>query len=574
MTSPRKALLSVAATVVAGLLGCVVFWPFFHVAEPFMPHGHCYLWQPGLIWTHVISDVLIGLSYVAISSTLVYMVYRARRDLPFHWMVAAFGVFIVACGTTHFVEAWTIWHPVYWFAALIKVITAVASLGTAILLPPLVPRVVALLEADRLSRQRQQELEQEVQTRLAAERELRKMQETLEQRVRQRTSSLSQANSALTFYETIFKTSAWGVAVVDSVRGLIQMANPAFARMHGYEPDEMTGMPLAATFAPEVATDLPPFGDLLQAHDHLLYETVHQRKDQTRFACLTDVTLVRDPEGLPLYRFGYFRDISEQKRIEEDIRSVITHARCILWRATAQGEGDWQTEGKGKFVWDLKVQDEIAAQHFQALYVPEGSTYSEAWRQSRVPEDARAAAQIAERAFRRGSASYSHESRAYDKFGSLIWLHEDVSVVPLGPGRWQCIGVCTDVTEQQQLNEQLQQHAELLELSHDAIVVRGQDGEILFWNRGAEELYGWPRAQALGRNIHKLLSTEIPEAEFIAALESRGYWVGQLRHRARDGREVIVDSRHLLVRRADGSTVVLETNHDITGRESLASAYG
>ena len=68
-----------------------------------------------------------------------------------------------------------------------------------------------------------------------------------------RTSSLSQANSALTFYETIFKTSAWGVAVVDSVRGLIQMANPAFARMHGYEPDQMTGMPLAETFAPEAA---------------------------------------------------------------------------------------------------------------------------------------------------------------------------------------------------------------------------------------------------------------------------------------------------------------------------------
>ena len=89
---------------------------------------------------------------------------------------------------------------------------------------------------------------------------------------------------------------------------------------------------------------------MIQSNDHLLYETVHQRKDKSRFACLTDVTLVRDPEGLPLYRFSYFRDISEQKRMEEDIRSVVTHARCILWRAIVEGKGDWETEGGGRIL--------------------------------------------------------------------------------------------------------------------------------------------------------------------------------------------------------------------------------
>src|SRR5439155_21751263 len=58
-------------------------------SDGFMPHGHCFLWKPGLIWLHVSADVLIGLSYVAISLTLAYLVHRARRDIPFHWMLLA-----------------------------------------------------------------------------------------------------------------------------------------------------------------------------------------------------------------------------------------------------------------------------------------------------------------------------------------------------------------------------------------------------------------------------------------------------------------------------------------------------
>ena len=53
-------------------------------SDGFLPHGHCFLWKPGLIWLHVSADVLIGLSYVAISLTLAYLVHRARRDIPFH----------------------------------------------------------------------------------------------------------------------------------------------------------------------------------------------------------------------------------------------------------------------------------------------------------------------------------------------------------------------------------------------------------------------------------------------------------------------------------------------------------
>ncbi len=124
----------------------------------FMPHATCYMWNKPLIALHVTSDLLIGLSYFAISSTLAFLVASARRHIPFHSMVLAFGLFIIACGSTHFMEVWTVWSPHYWLAGVVKLVTAVASLTTAILLPPLVPRILALLDAARTSTEREEQL--------------------------------------------------------------------------------------------------------------------------------------------------------------------------------------------------------------------------------------------------------------------------------------------------------------------------------------------------------------------------------------------------------------------------------
>jgi PAS domain S-box-containing protein len=366
------------------------------------------------------------------------------------------------------------------------------------------------------------------------------------------------------------------VAIVDSVRGLIQLANPAFARMHGYEPHDMIGMPIVQIFAPESAVQLPPLVDIINARGHLMYESVHMRRDRTRFACLTDVTLVRDPQGLPLYRLGYFQDISSQKRAEEDIRSVVTHARCILWRAIVEGREGWEIyePGVSKFHWDLSVQAGVAAQQFQPLVVPPGGTYSRAWLASRHPDDIGPADETSAKVFIKGSSSYSHQFRCFNKFGEITWIREEVAVVRIAPGRWQCTGVCMDVTDEHRINDQLRQQAELLELSHDAIVVRDSDGAILYWNSGAEDLYGWNRDEAMGKNIHQLLSTVTAPEEFTNALARRGYWAGQLRHITKDGREITVDSRHLLVHRADGAKVILEANHDITSWLPAAAAMG
>jgi signal transduction histidine kinase len=124
----------------------------------FMPHGHCYLWLPSLVWTQVLANLAIGISYLAISSSLGLLVWRVR-DIPFKAMYLAFGVFIVTCGFTHFMDVLTIWRPAYWADGWLRVVTALASVGTAVLLPPLLPKAEALARGARAAHERGVELE-------------------------------------------------------------------------------------------------------------------------------------------------------------------------------------------------------------------------------------------------------------------------------------------------------------------------------------------------------------------------------------------------------------------------------
>ncbi|OLP19525.1 hypothetical protein BST81_04445 [Leptolyngbya sp. 'hensonii'] len=137
----------------------------------FIPHGHCYLWKPGLVWLHVVGDSLTGLAYYSIPCGLIYFVQK-REDLPFSWIFLLFGSFIIACGTTHFLEVWTVWHPTYWLSGLVKVLTAIVSLYTAGALAPLIPRALALPRPAQLEAANR-DLEREVADRKRIEEILR-----------------------------------------------------------------------------------------------------------------------------------------------------------------------------------------------------------------------------------------------------------------------------------------------------------------------------------------------------------------------------------------------------------------
>jgi signal transduction histidine kinase len=112
-------------------------------SESFVPHGHCYLWKPELVWLNVISDSVIFFAYFFIPLQLLYIV-RKRGDLPFNWIFFLFGSFILACGTGHLMDVWTLWHPTYWLSSLIKAITAIVSVATVMGLMILVPKLLIL----------------------------------------------------------------------------------------------------------------------------------------------------------------------------------------------------------------------------------------------------------------------------------------------------------------------------------------------------------------------------------------------------------------------------------------------
>lgn len=154
------------------------------LSKELLPHGQCLLWESGLVWLHVTSDLLIAAAYFSIPATLGYLTFK-RQDIEFRSMFLLFAAFIVACGTTHVMNIWTLWQPVYWLEGFMKTLTAGLSVATACLLVPLLPKALALPNPSALEIANRQ-LQREV-----ADREL------AEEALVQRAGELARANAEL-----------------------------------------------------------------------------------------------------------------------------------------------------------------------------------------------------------------------------------------------------------------------------------------------------------------------------------------------------------------------------------------
>jgi PAS domain S-box-containing protein len=306
-------------------------------ANGFMPHGHCYLWRPGLIWLHVISDALIALAYISIPFTLVFIV-RKRRDIPFHWMFLCFGVFIIACGLTHAMDVWTLWIPTYWLAGFIKATTAAASVPTAVLLIKLVPHALAIPTPRQLAR---------------AHEDLQRAHEALERRVQERTAELTlrnhelaneiaerkRAEDALVLsqaqrdadarFSALLEAAPDAMVIVDH-QGRIVLVNAETEKLFGYTREQLLDQPVDLLVPERLRTPhahhraayaLHPTGRRIMGAGQQL---VGRRSDGGEFPAEIRLGPIPTPDGLLVS--SAIRDITDRTHVEQALRVAKTAA--------------------------------------------------------------------------------------------------------------------------------------------------------------------------------------------------------------------------------------------------------
>jgi PAS domain S-box-containing protein len=230
--------------------------------------------------------------------------------------------------------------------------------------------------------------------------------------------------------------------------------------------------------------------------------------------------------------------------------SIDPDGRVVEWNQAAEAMFGWtRTEAAGRVLTDLIVPPEHHAAHDSGL--------------ARVRQTG-----ISIQAGNRLELPALHRS------GRRFPIELTLQVTDGGGAGLRFHGFLRDISERRAAEDLLRRQAELIDAAPAAIIVRDPDGTIRSWNRGAEEMYGWPATAVLGRNIHRLLSTEFPAGEDVVdrALAGQGAWQGELIHRRADGTELVELSRQTTRAGRDGGLEVIETNADITDRRQAERA--
>jgi PAS domain S-box-containing protein len=485
----------------------------------FYPHGYCYLWDRGLVWLHVVSDVLIAVAYFSIPITLVYFV-RKRRDLPFHWMFHCFGLFIIACGATHVMEIWTLWHATYWLAGVVKAITALASLPTAVLLVQLVPKALAL----------------------PSPQDLRQVNRELVERTEQlsRTNSdLATANQALRQsedrYRSLFDSNPHPVWVYDLETLRFLDVNHSAILSYGYSREE---------FLSRTTKDIRPSEEIpallksireAQSGAEIPGIWRHRKKDGTLIAVeVTSHPIAFDGRNA---RLVVATDVTQRNKGEETLQASEEKFRALLESApdamiivnvdgsielvNAQTEkmfGYTRSELLGKSM-DILVPDRFRSKH--------GGHRTGFFRSPRARE---MGAGLQLYGLRKGGIEFPVE----------------ISLSPLDTKEGMLVSsAIRDITGRKKAEEKFRA---LLQAAPDAMVIVNREGEIVLVNSQTERMFGYSVNELVAQRVEILLPKRYREkhtghrGHFFADAKLRPMGAGLELHALRkDGTEFPVE---------------------------------
>jgi PAS domain S-box-containing protein len=286
----------------------------------FLPHVYC-LRDPALIGLHAVSDGLTALAYFVIPVLLIVIMAR-RRDLAFRWAFVLFGVFILACGGTHVLGIVTLWIPVYRLDGLVKAITAIASVGTAIALVRVMPEIEAQPTAEQLRH--------EIAERVRAEAEVRRLNSELEKRVSERTGELETANSHLAEFAA---TLDYAQIIVQDFSGKIVFWNSGSETLYGWTRAEAVGQDTHELLKTELPLPYSEIQRILLRDGNWSGEVLQRARDGSALWVASYWALRRDEAGKPVSIVRVNNDITALKRVDEALRKSEATTRSLFENA-------------------------------------------------------------------------------------------------------------------------------------------------------------------------------------------------------------------------------------------------